>query len=567
MPNAFQVTGKNPAAPFTLKVHRGEGMCLVAMNWRSGRPPADFVGFAIEYREPGGDRFFALKNRLTFAGSDGSVSSNALSSKLAPFQKFRWVHFPRNANIQGDFTYRVTPVFMNGASELSYGEAQEADIQLYRETYPDELNVAFTRGFVSSQAFVDRYVAKGSISKLLPPTADEGLTFQPTHPEATEALAWMGFEARERILNVLDRAIADKASVMAVVYDLNEPEVTRRLELVGYRLKIIIDDSGTHGGPQSGESQAAARLIAAGCDVRRQHMGGLQHNKTIIVDGPTEKLAVCGSTNLSWRGLYVQANNAVILTGAAPVATFRAAFDIYWSNQNDATAFGAAAPANWHDLGLANIDAKVTFSPHSKGNACLDAIAEDVAKTKSSLLFSLAFLYQTKGVMKDNFIAVRDDDSRFVYGISDRRTGGLDVQKPDGNLSVVYPGALTKGVPSPFMEEPMGGAGNRIHHKFIVIDFDKPSARVYMGSYNFSLAADRKNGENLLCIRDRRIATAYAIEALRLVDHYHFRIVQAEAKKSGGVMSLKRPPTVGESAWFEEDFTVKRKVRDRELFS
>jgi len=185
MPNAFQVTGKNPAAPFTLKVHRGEGMCLVAMNWRSGRPPADFVGFAIEYREPGGDRFFALKNRLTFAGSDGSVSSNALSSKLAPFQKFRWVHFPRNANIQGDFTYRVTPVFMNGASELSYGEAQEADIQLYRETYPDELNVAFTRGFVSSQAFVDRYVAKGSISKLLPPTADEGVDLS-THPPGSD---------------------------------------------------------------------------------------------------------------------------------------------------------------------------------------------------------------------------------------------------------------------------------------------------------------------------------------------------------------------------------------------
>ena len=66
MPNAFQVTGKNPAAPFTLKVHRGEGMCLVAMNWRTGQPPADFVGFAIEYKEPGGDKFFSLKNRLAF---------------------------------------------------------------------------------------------------------------------------------------------------------------------------------------------------------------------------------------------------------------------------------------------------------------------------------------------------------------------------------------------------------------------------------------------------------------------------------------------------------------------
>ena len=47
----FQITGTNPAALFTLKVHRGEGMVLLAMNWKAGTPSKDFVGFAIEYRE------------------------------------------------------------------------------------------------------------------------------------------------------------------------------------------------------------------------------------------------------------------------------------------------------------------------------------------------------------------------------------------------------------------------------------------------------------------------------------------------------------------------------------
>ena len=65
----FQVTGSNAKAPFTLKLHRGDGMALVAMNWKNGKPPKDFVGFAIEYKEPGGDRFFALKNRLAFPGA------------------------------------------------------------------------------------------------------------------------------------------------------------------------------------------------------------------------------------------------------------------------------------------------------------------------------------------------------------------------------------------------------------------------------------------------------------------------------------------------------------------
>ena len=67
------------------------------------------------------------------------------------------MHFPRNANLDGEFRYRVTPIFMNDEDELSQGEPQEAAIELRRETYPGQLNVTFTRGFVSSQAFVDRY--------------------------------------------------------------------------------------------------------------------------------------------------------------------------------------------------------------------------------------------------------------------------------------------------------------------------------------------------------------------------------------------------------------------------
>jgi hypothetical protein len=41
----FQVTGKNAKALFTLELHRGDAMCLVALNWKKGRPPDDFVGF------------------------------------------------------------------------------------------------------------------------------------------------------------------------------------------------------------------------------------------------------------------------------------------------------------------------------------------------------------------------------------------------------------------------------------------------------------------------------------------------------------------------------------------
>lgn len=579
MSAAFEVRGSNASALFTLRVHRGDGMCLLAMNWRKGKPPADFVGFAIEYEEPGGHQFFSLKNRLGFPGADESVGPNALSTRLSPIQKFRWVHFPRNAELDGAFVYHVTPVFMNDKDELSYGEAQEAAIELRRETYPGKLNVCFTRGFVSSQAFVDHYGAD-AIPKLLPAKADEGLDFVPTHPKADEALAWMGFEARSAILEVLDQAIADKdAQVRVVVYDLNEPGIVSRLEQLGGRLRVIIDDDGAHGLPGSAETAAEKRLIASAgaANVKRQHMGKLQHNKTIVVDGPKVQAAVCGSTNHSWRGFFVQNNNAIVLRGKRPVALFRTAFDGYFAH-DDAAGFSTTASAQWNPIGVAGIKAEVGFSPRSAKNAVLQSIADDVAdNTTSSLFFSLAFLYQTDGAMQDAFRKIQKDDKIFSYGISDHGvkgfdgldTEGVDLQTTGGKIRIVSPGALTgKGVPEPFKSEPTGGGGTRMHHKFVVIDFDKPAARVYMGSFNFSVSADTSNGENLLLIRDRRIAVSYVVEAVRIFDHCQFRLAQADAKKHREKLQLAKPPRkAGEKPWWAEDYLIERKILDRELFA
>ena len=421
---------------------------------------------------------------------------------------------------------------------------------------------------MSSQAFVDTYEKIAPVKTLIPAKADEGLDFEPTHPKTEQALAWMGFEAREEILATLDEAIKDKAQVRVVAYELNLPEMVERLEKIGTRLKIVIDDSANHKKPHTAESQAAARLVeSAGEDnVKRQHMGQLQHNKTIVVDGPTVKKVVCGSTNFSWRGFYVQANNAVILQGAKPVEVFTAAFDDYWDNES---AFKTTDSAELTKLALTGIDARVAFSPHAASNALLKTIATDIRdNTTSSLFFSLAFLYQTPGLMLNAIKKVSDDGDIFVYGISDRAVGGLDILRPDGNVSPVFPAALAKNVPEPFKKEPTGGGGVRMHHKFVVIDFDKPTARVYLGSYNFSDTADTKNGENLVVIRDRRVAVSYTIEALRIFDHYHFRVVQQEAKKARKKLHLAKPPRQrGEKPWWDEDYTDARKIKDRELFA
>jgi hypothetical protein len=52
MSDDFQIVAKNANAPFTLKLHRGDGMTLLAMDWKDSEPPRDFVGFALEYKDP-----------------------------------------------------------------------------------------------------------------------------------------------------------------------------------------------------------------------------------------------------------------------------------------------------------------------------------------------------------------------------------------------------------------------------------------------------------------------------------------------------------------------------------
>ncbi|MBA3810971.1 MAG: phospholipase [Caulobacteraceae bacterium] len=476
---------------------------------------------------------------------------------------------PRNADLPGEFLYRVTPVLMAASGDLSYGIPQTAAIALARETYPGEANVAFTRGFISSQAFVDRYLDDGPLQTLIPPDAKTGLSFSPTHKDATDAYDWMGFEARREILALLDEAISDPAAKVGVVgFDLNLPEVLDRLKSLRARARVIIDDSADHHGNGAAEDGAERQLIGAGVAVKRQHMGSLQHNKTIFVDGTSVQRVVCGSTNMSWRGFFVQSNNALTVTGKAAVDIFAAAFESYW---NAPASFKASPSAEWMSLGLNSLDAQISFSPHGAGNSVLKSIADDIRTARSSIFYSLAFLAITPGAIRDVLFAQADRPDLFVSGISDKRAG-VEVASGNSNRPPTYVAALDKNAPRPFRDEPTGlaggGGGTRMHHKFIVIDFDKPGARVYLGSYNMSKAADGLNGENLVLIRDRRVATSYMIEAVRMIDHYEFRVAHAAAARARTDLKLQPPPAnPGEKPWRDEDYADPAKIKDRELFA
>ncbi|MBL7763898.1 MAG: hypothetical protein JNL23_10775, partial [Chitinophagaceae bacterium] len=73
---------------------------------------------------------------------------------------------------------------------------------------------------------------------------------------------------------------------------------------------------------------------------------------------------------------------------------------------------------------------------------------------------------------------------------------------------------------------------------------------------------EQKNGDNLLEIADKDIVTAFAIEALRLVDHYHWRNYTDDPGKPMNLDDLTRT-----KPWFAKWFQPGNLYcRQRELY-
>ncbi len=563
MPNYFERT--EISGSLTFKLYRGEGVALLAFDLKDDAATDDFVGFSIEVKYPGSNHWGALKNRLSFDLPPANEFGRVYRSTEAPFQKFRWIHVPSEIK-PGEFRYRVTAQYMDGAGVLHAGDQVENAISLEPQTIEGFLNVGFTRGFASSQAYATRFQNE---TRILPPIGsaaaanlDHDMSQFPQHYD------WLGFEARRLIYDLLDQVAAHpELTLDALIYESKEPEILVRLERLGDRVRAIVDDHEMHGEDDSAESSSAQRLIDAGAEVKRMHFGRQQHNKVLIVRRDGEAIRVLtGSTNYSLRGLYIQANNVLVFNDDEVAKKYGELFDAYWSAP---TKFRKDVLSQqwWVVRDKPESRVSLCFSPHSDSALSLDPIAEAVENAETSVLYSIVFLSQLTGKVKDSLEELMQR-SLFSYGVA-QRTGGLTVYKPDGSRGLLPFAFLAENAPPPFKEEWHGqtvGHSNMVHHKFLVTDFNGERPMVFTGSSNMAHGGEKANGDNLICIEDRKVAIAYAIEALRLFDHFHFRVRASEAEVPQA-LRLARPPAPGEKPWFAQYYRVGHvKERDRRLF-
>ncbi len=546
----------------TFKLYRGEGAALLAFDLAPDLATPDFVGFSIEVRYPGASHWGVLHNRLHFDYPPVPERPRTFPSTEAPFQKFRWVHVPSDI-LPGHYRYRVTACYMRADGTLNKGVAVEGQVSLEAQTISQFLNIGFTRGFASSQAYGDRF---DNETRILPPSGSAVSANLELDMAPFEAhYRWLGFEARQLILDVLEQAAGDpELTLDALMFESKEPDILRRLEQLGPRLRTIIDDSARQKPATSCESLSAQRLAASGAQVKRMHFSGLQHHKVLIVRRAGKAVRVLGgSTNFALRGLYVQANNVLLFDDESVAGKFGEVFEAYWRSPGTFRQHPLSQQW-WVVRDQPGSKVSLCFAPHADSALSLDPIATSIEQASSSVLYSIAFLNQINGKVRAAFDELMQR-ALFSYGVA-QRTGKLAVRKPDGSVGLLPFAYLASNAPAPFRSEWSGNAGNMLHNKFVVTDFNGANPTVYTGSSNLAEGGEQHNGDHLVRIEDRKVAVVYAIEALRLFDHFHFRV---NASQPGALRTLRlaKPPAAGGKTWFDAYYRPGHvKARDRELF-
>jgi phosphatidylserine/phosphatidylglycerophosphate/cardiolipin synthase-like enzyme len=539
----------------TLKAYRGDGSALLAFDLDEHFRD-DLAGFAVECVPPNGAAY-PLLNRLNFSQQVTTATTPAqrrwTPTDRAPLQTFRWVHFPKDVT-PGAFTYRATAILFakNSETKLEPGPQVEVSLELMDEGFA-RFDVGFTRGYLSSQAYADRFDNAPYEPKNAP------LLF-PSAP-FERRWNWLGFHARRLIFDFLQEAIDDPGLRLDVfAYDLDEPDVVRDLKKLGPRLRLFLDNSKGHikGGSPELEARALLAKSAGADNIKVGKFQRFAHDKVLIQRrGDTPVKVLSGSANFSIRGLYVQSNNVFVFDDPDTAALYQQAFEQAWTDPSGFKKSPIAA--EWFERRTTGLPPfYVSFAPHKTPEISLQRVAEAIKNAKSSVLFAIMEVARGTGVVLDEIRKLPQREELYAFGTTQRASGSLTVTASGRPQTFIPFSYLQKKVPEPFRAEASGGAGQVIHHKFVVVDFNDAAPVVFAGSSNLAAGGETENGDNLLAFYDRNIAGTYAVEAIRLIDHYRFRAAMKTATSSKPLHLKQR------SEHWPDDFYDPKNARSQE---
>lgn len=587
----FTMFRKSSNNGFSLKAYKGSLMTLLAMDLDERPPEGSFAGFTLCYTRPGGKRT-PISNMLNFTGKPWVTGSDE-----SPIQLFKWVHFPgsysQTGMLSGEYIYDATPRYFDADRKLvPLDDTKTVSVKIDVSDFSEgKSSIGFTRAFIKSQAFTNRY---GANQKLRP---DGDWLFDTRQKAGSHArygdftyedmYMWLGFNARKLIYGLLEEALKDNdITVDVFAYDFNEPVIAKLcLELAAKgRIRMILDNASLHTGktksgkiPEEDDFEERFKIVAKGnAEIFRCHFARFAHCKEIILRKKGKPFKVLtGSTNFSYTGLYINANHVLVYENSHVAKYYAEVFDACWK-QGKAPAFRLTEYATGAKRFLNNNvpGMEINVSPHNAEYATrlIDAITQNVnAKGTNSVLFSVMQMgATTTGSLIPALRELHKNDAIYTYGITDKSDGAISLYKPGKkNGLLIDAKKANKELPPPFKKEFNLGLAHAIHHKFVVTNFNKLNAKVFCGSSNLALGGEKDNGDNLLCIKDSDVATVFAIEALRLTDHYNFRSVEDKADKATLKANEKRSARLDSTGKWVEKFFDKNDIRciERKLFA
>jgi len=566
-----------------IKAYRGDNKTLLAFNFTDSKSAGNLAGFTIACQPPGFPSYY-LFNELQFEkpGDHAQVASEPPNSTVnAPIHKFRWVHFPGSMHqgthpATGSYTYTVTPRYFNDKQsmlpmDLSLSASVTIDVGPFQK---NGLTIGFTRGYMQSEAFTHHFGRDASIKPkngplLFDTTQIAGTDAQGKTHTFAEEYQWMGSTARVIIFDLLNEVVNDPTLQIDVfAYDLNEPDLMQILLTLAKqgRIRIILDNASLHTGGAPEDQFTTLFQKAApknGDDARvgivRGKFSRFSHDKVFIVSKnrktkKTPMKVLTGSTNFSVTGLYVNANHVLVFDDPDVAAKYAEVFELSWSTKTSTTKFiqsplSSATPFVFKSK--TTPETHVTFSPHSEadettilGELTKRIDEEATKKSNGSVLFAVMQLTGSDSPVYQTLKDIHKEQNTFTYGISDS-PGGVTLYSAGKKTGVLVTGKVGKTMlPPPFDQVPVP-PGHEIHDKFVVCGFNGDDPVVYCGSSNLASGGEKENGDNLLAVHDGDVATAFAIEALLLVDHYSFlnryAVPKSGTAKAAGAKPKKAP--------------------------
>ncbi|UXU91993.1 phospholipase D-like domain-containing protein [Burkholderia sp. S-53] len=567
-------------------------LVLLAFDWADAQSRNDFLGFAIR-RTPG---FWSadgrtrapnnwLPNRLTFDGPAADTQGDAPTDQ-APIQKFMWWDARIDPQDRGaSFRYDVYPVVGTPANlQVLDAQAGVCDVVLPAHI-EDGIGTWFNRAVVSSQAFAKQVAALG-----LAPNA------APSDAQALKLRTWLANDMEQVFAEMLDPA----SRAASAVYHLTDTLwALPAFEAFGHKhgdasLAIVYDAHTTARKgkpPLPSPNQPAVDALQGLATLAPRDKTHIMHDKFIVTDAPSNPAparVLTGSANFTTEGLTEQANVLHAFDSPALAALYNDRAHALAGNPSIADT--ARLSPGWSaPMTIGSAQVRLAFSPEPAGQRTeIDTIVAAIAAAKHSVSFCL--FMPTDAALRDACFAA-GDRGLMMFGLVNKINIGsatkADAAQQAGqpldaatlaNLELYHrsrdnhdvidaeyfsPATVPQGFEPEWRQFPGEPAPAYppvvIHHKFIVIDAEGANPVVYTGSANMSRNSEQYNDENLLEIRDKRIAAIYLAEFLRLYEHYRARALAIGAKQHGtstGTGTHVRLALAPDSSWAKKYYVA-----------